>query len=113
MAMAIKALGIGVSLVELEGSLDVSGAVRLEPELRSIAGKDSHLAVDLSAVGFVSSQGIRVLVGTAKTMASRGHKMVLVGPRPDVRKALIIMNIDKIIPLVRDTEEATQCFFGR
>jgi len=103
----------GSLLIELSGSLDVSGALKIEPQMKAAAtAGNADMGVDLSALTFVSSQGIRVLVATAKILSIHGRKMALIAPRPDVRKVLLIMGIDKIIPLVDDRAAAADFFAG-
>lgn len=99
MEIHVKVLPSNMTLVKLDGSLDISGATRIETELRGTVRQDRDVVVDLAGVTFISSQGVRVLVATAKTANLKGLKLVLVGPNPSVGKVLSFMSIDTIIPI--------------
>ena len=64
------------------------------------------MVVDLSDVDFLASIGIRLLALTARSVASRGGKMVLLNPTPDVQSVLEIIGIPAIIPVYSYLESA-------
>jgi anti-anti-sigma factor len=68
------------------------------------------MLVDLSEVDFLASIGIRLLTLTAKSVASRGGKMALVNPIPDVEQVLDVTGIPGIIPIYPDLEYAKTAF---
>lgn len=98
----------GIQVVNLTGSLDVSGAAKIESELLTVAGKAKKMVIDLKGINFISSQGIRVLIATAKSMATHNHTLLLAGASPSVRKVLTFMSIDKVIPLYADVQAAEE-----
>jgi anti-anti-sigma factor len=57
-------------------------------------------------VDFLASMGIRLLMLTAKSLASRGGKMVLLNPIPEVHSVLEISGIPAIIPIYSALESA-------
>ena len=63
--------------VELEGRLDTTTAPKLEAELRP-ALKDgvAELFIDLKALDYVSSAGLRVLLSAQKIMNKQGEMTV-------------------------------------
>ena len=94
-----------LAVVTLTGSLDVSGAAEIDSELKKVVNKGFDIAIDLSNVSFISSQGTRVLVITSKAVIAREKVMYLIGPRAPVQKALIIMGVDKIIRIFSSMQE--------
>jgi anti-anti-sigma factor len=62
--------------------------------------------VDLSEVDFLASIGIRLLMLTAKSVVSRGGRMVLLNPIPEVQNILEITGIPAIIPIYSSLESA-------
>ena len=89
-----------VRLIKLIGKLDITGTGEVETRFAEYCrGENVRLVVDLSAVDFLASIGIRLLTLTAKSMASRGGKMVLLNPIPDVQQVLEITGIPAIIPI--------------
>jgi anti-anti-sigma factor len=97
----------GIRLIKLSGSLDIIGTGAIEIKFSGYcAGEKPHVLVDLSEVGFIASIGIRLLILTAKSIASRGGKMVLVNPIPEVQSVLEITGIPAIIPMYSNFESA-------
>ena len=98
----------GVTRLLLDGKMDIEGAMSVDKEFGEIAASRKKLAVDLSAVDFLASLGMRTLVSNAKIMMKNGGRMVLFGAQPTVEKALRISGIDTIIPLARDINSAVE-----
>ncbi|HET9906194.1 MAG TPA: STAS domain-containing protein, partial [Anaerolineales bacterium] len=69
-------------------------------------GDNMHLIVDLSKVNYLSSIGIPMLINTAKSVSSRGGKLVLLNPQQNVSDVLDIVGIQQIIPIYTDMEAA-------
>ena len=62
--------------IALEGRLDTSTAPTLEAELKgSLAGKEK-LVLDFSLLDYLSSAGLRVLLGAQKIMNKQGEMIV-------------------------------------
>lgn len=98
----------GIRLFKIVGRLDILGVSDVETRFADhSAGENVRLVVDLSDVDFLASIGIRLLTLTAKSVASRGGKMVLVNPVADVRDVLEVTGIPGIIPLYPNLESAT------
>ena len=62
--------------VTLEGRLDTTTAPQLEQSLKSAPPGVKNLILDFSALDYLSSAGLRVLLATQKTMRRQG-KMVI------------------------------------
>ena len=85
----------------------MSGAVGLATNFDGYCSGDKiRVFVDLSQVDFLASIGIRLLVLTAKSVATRGGKMVLLAPTPEVQSVLEITGIPSIIPIYSQLESA-------
>lgn len=97
----------GIGLITLIGTLDIIGTGEIETRFSGYcAGDRSRVVVDLSQVDFLTSIGIRLLVLTAKSVASRGGMMVLINPIPEVHGVLEITGIPAIIPIYSHLESA-------
>lgn len=59
----------------LEGRLDTSTAPQLEAEVRSLDGV-AELVIDLAALEYLSSAGLRVLLAAQKLMNKQGRMVV-------------------------------------
>jgi anti-anti-sigma factor len=96
-----------IKLIKLIGNLDITGVGAIETKFYGFcAGECPRVLVDLSAVEFLASIGIRLLTLNAKSVASRGGRMVLFRPAPDVRSVLEITGIPAIIPIYDGIESA-------
>jgi anti-anti-sigma factor len=96
-----------IRLIKLTGKLDVVGTGEIETKFSGYcAGRNVRVVVDLSGVDFLASIGIRLLTLTAKSIASRGGRMALVNPIPDVQRVLEITGIPEFIPMYSHLESA-------
>jgi anti-anti-sigma factor len=97
----------GIRLIKLNGRLDIIGTGAIETKFAGYcAGENPRIAVDLADVDFLASIGIRLLMLTARSIASRSGKMALLHPTPDVKGVLDITGIPGIIPIYDDLESA-------
>ena len=93
--------------IKLVGDLDIIGVGAIETKFTGYcAGEKPRVLVDLSEVEFLASIGIRLLTINAKSVASRGGRMVLLNPIPDVRSVLDVTGIPAIIPIYVGRESA-------
>jgi anti-sigma B factor antagonist len=96
-----------IRLIKLVGELDIVGVGAIETKFAGYCvGEHARVLVDLSEVLFLASIGIRLLTLNAKSVASRGGRMVLLQPTPDVRGVLEIAGIPAIIPIYDGLESA-------
>jgi anti-sigma B factor antagonist len=96
-----------IRLIKLVGDLDIIGVGAIETRFAGYcAGESPRLLVDLSEVDFLASIGIRLLTLNAKSIASRGGRMVLFHPTTEVRSILEITGIPAIIPVYDGLESA-------
>ena len=96
-----------IRLIKLSGKLDILGTGEIETKFTGYCSGDNvRVAVDLSEVDFLASIGIRLLILTAKSIASRGGKMALLNPTSDVKDVLEITGIPAIIPIYDSFESA-------
>ena len=66
------------------GDLDVSTVELLADALEQAIEVGGDVTIDLSAVDFVDSTGLQLLVRSARRLESRG-RLILVSPQPRVR----------------------------
>jgi anti-sigma B factor antagonist len=96
-----------IRLIKLIGKLDIAGVDQIETKFASYcAGDGVRVVVDLSEVDFLASIGIRLLTLTAKSVTSRGGKMVLLNPVSQVQHILEVTGIPAVIPIYSHLESA-------
>src|SRR5215207_1995008 len=107
MELQYSELDNNIRLIKLNGKLDIIGTGQIETQFAGYCGgENARLVVDLSDVEFLASIGIRLLTLTAKAVASRGGKMVLLNPNPDVHHVLDVTEIQAIVPIYSHLESA-------
>ena len=106
MEMQVEDLNGGVAMVTLRGRLDMTGAGLIDLKFSIVAGSKRSIVVDMSAVEFLASLGIRVLVMGAKAVKNKGGRLVLLSPQDNVKLVLTTAGIDEIIPIMFDRADA-------
>ena len=88
----------GALVVKLYGEIDQHCVSEIRDDIdRQIAIRNiNSLIVDLGGVEFMDSSGIGMIMGRYKNMVSRGGKMMLVRPLPQVDKVLELSGIKKL-----------------
>jgi anti-sigma B factor antagonist len=95
--------------VALHGRLDTPGVDQIETRFTaSVVAGGRNALVDLSAVSFVSSMGIRMLLTAARSLGQKKAKMVLVGVQPIVRESFEHVGLPDIIPIAADDAQALE-----
>jgi anti-sigma B factor antagonist len=86
--------------------LRVSGDLDLETAPRLLAGAEPHLVaaeetliIDLSALAFIDSSGLSVLIRINERLSTIGRPWTIIAPAPQVAKAFEITGLDQILPL--------------
>ena len=101
----------GICVVETEGRLDAAAASQLEVDLTSLlAGGKSRIVVDLGAVSYISSSGLRVLLVAIKGARAEGGDLKLCCLRPRVYDVFRMAGFTAIFPIHETEEEAVQGF---
>ena len=63
--------------IALEGRLDTTTAPQLEEELKASLDNVTDLTLDFQQLEYISSAGLRVILGAQKTMQKKGSMKVL------------------------------------
>lgn len=77
--------------VHVRGEIDAHSAPTLDAAVRRAPG---DVEIDLSAVDFVDSSGLRVLIETHQLLAARGDTLTLTGPSPAVKRMFELSAVD-------------------
>ena len=107
MELQYSELDNNIRMIKLIGKLDIMGVGQIENRFAGYCGGEkARVVVDLSEVDFLASIGIRLLTLIAKSIASRGGRMVLLNPTADVQHVLEVTGIPAIIPVYSYLESA-------
>jgi anti-anti-sigma factor len=94
--------------IVVSGRLDVDGTDSVAAKLVELTGEPKKgVVVDLSALKFLASIGIRALVSSAKAVKARGGKLVLVvDSGSPVMMSIKATGVDQLVPVFDDTDDA-------
>jgi anti-sigma B factor antagonist len=93
------------AIVSGTGELDAFAAPDLQAALRG-AGDAEALVCDLSAVTFMDSTALGVVVGAFKRSRESGSAFHVVLPAGSARRVFEITTLDRILPVALSLEEA-------
>jgi anti-anti-sigma factor len=82
------------------GELDLATLPTLEDSLRTALGRDgSPVILDLSALAFIDSTGIAVLVRESRASRENGARLSIRGAPAAVRRTFELMGVESLLPL--------------
>lgn len=99
----------GRAVVVASGEVDVTTAPGLREALGTASQVSARVVLDLTAVTFLDSSGIAVLLETMRE-GRRGHRtsLCLAGARARVRRVLDITRVDRMLPTYATLAEALE-----
>ena len=96
-----------ITVVALAGSLDSNTSPEAQQALDGIlAGGGRKLVIDFTALDYISSAGLRVLLGTAKRLIGAGGALRLFGLNETVREVFQISGFSTILAVFATEAEA-------
>jgi anti-anti-sigma factor len=97
----------GVSVVTVSGRMDGIGAPDVEAHCQKlIADGDRLQLLDLTAVDYISSAGLRSLLVVAKQIKAAEGNLVLASLTPMVRNVMEMSGFDKILSIAANRDDA-------
>jgi anti-sigma B factor antagonist len=96
----------GVSVVSVSGEIDLVTAPALEQAIGAVVAEGpTALVIDLSAVDFLGSVGLKILAATYEKLGKSAEYGV-VARGPATRRPIHLTGLDKTFPLYPTLEEA-------
>jgi anti-anti-sigma factor len=106
MDMAVEDIANGATRVVWRGRIDTTRAVLIELPFNTLAAQKKAIVVDLSAVDFLSSYGLRVLLMGAKISKGKGGRLVVVCPGHNIAKVLRTSGASHLIQVFQSEADA-------
>jgi anti-anti-sigma factor len=108
MPLAYQDLSDDIRLVTLDGRLDIAGTDAVSTRYGAITGATGkRLIIDLSAVAFLGSIGIRLLLSNAKATQQRGGRtLLLVTGNESVARTLEVSGMGALMPMFGSLDAA-------
>jgi anti-sigma B factor antagonist len=98
-----------VTIVALTGNLDSNTAPQAQQAIDGIlAGGAKKMVVDFSKLDYISSAGLRVLLGAAKKLSAAGGGLHLFGLNDTVREVFEISGFATILGVFGSEAEAVR-----
>jgi anti-anti-sigma factor len=86
------------STYKLVGRVDGTNADQYELEISSLLQTNPQsFSIDLSALTYISSVGLRVFLKTAKTLKVQNKQLILSKPNAEILSLLMMSGFDKIL----------------
>ena len=97
----------GRVVVEIAGEVDAYTGAPLRERLvgLDLAGYH-HLVIDMTAVGFMDSSGLGILVGAAKRARVNGGEVTIVGAAERILSVLRITGLTRVFPVFSTVAES-------
>ena len=86
--------------IVVSGKLTVATSPELEAEVQRLQGSATSFDIDLANLEYVSSAGLRVLVGAQKLASRAGGELRLLHPSKDVRDIFEMTGLAEIMTIV-------------
>lgn len=95
-----------IHIVAITGSLDSGTAPEAQKALDSVVASAKKVALDFSGLDYISSAGLRVLLGAAKHLRGSGGKFGMFGLNQSVREVFEISGFSSILSVYQTESEA-------
>jgi anti-sigma B factor antagonist len=100
-----------ISIVSIAGSIDALTADQVTGCIdERISSGEKYLVLDLSEVEFMSSAGLRVILGAMKETRQQGGDLYLAGAQAGVDRVLKMSGFSKILKTYDSVDEAVAQF---
>ncbi len=111
MEFAFRQIG-SAYVITLSGRLDAFSSQGFEQSALELVRNNgmSHAVLDLSQVDYVSSFGLRAILGLGKALAPGGGALHVTGLHPSVRKVFTGSGFDSLFPEFPSVPEAVEAF---
>lgn len=111
LSIATAMVGANTALLTLKGPFDARTFEEVEKAIHALTeAKVFRIAMDLSAVLYISSAGAGVLIGAIGTLQENGGDLVLVNPSANVKEVLDLLGLSSIFPIATSRDEALKKF---
>ncbi len=100
-----------ISIVSIAGSIDALTADRITGCIdERISSGENQMVIDLSEVEFMSSAGLRIILGALKEIRKRGGNLCIAGAQAGVKRVLKMSGFPKILKIYNNIDNAIAQF---
>jgi anti-anti-sigma factor len=95
-----------IHIVAISGSLDSTTYPEAQKSLDAVVAGAKKVALDFSGLDYISSAGLRVLLGVAKKLRATGGTLGMFGLNQSVREVFEISGFSSILSVYQSEAEA-------
>lgn len=95
-----------IHIVAITGSLDSTTAPEAQKSLDAVVAGAKKVVLDFSSLDYISSAGLRVLLGAAKKLRGSGGTLGMFGLNQSVREVFEISGFSSILSIYQSEAEA-------
>lgn len=95
-----------IHIVSISGSLDSSTSPEAQKSLDSVVASAKKVMLDFSDLDYISSAGLRILLGAAKQLRASGGTLGMFGLNQSVREVFEISGFSSILSVYQSEAEA-------
>ena len=95
-----------IHIVAITGSLDSTTAPEAQKSLDAVVAGAKKVVLDFSSLDYISSAGLRVLLGAAKQLRASGGTLGMFGLNQSVREVFEISGFSSILSIYQSEAEA-------
>ena len=107
-------LNSDISVARLSGKIDMGQAMAIWPVVETaMAGCEGGMIVDLGAVAFIASEGIRTLMRAKQAADAAGKRIAIIRPRPEIYRVFKIAHLDEVFAFFENESEAIDAFVSQ
>ena len=93
-------------IVSVDGRIDAESAEQLDTALSSVLARGGRrVLVNLEKAAYMSSSGLRVLLGKFRALKGVGGEMALCSLQPDVHRVFLLAGVHGVFPIYVDIDE--------
>jgi anti-anti-sigma factor len=96
----------GIHIVAIAGSLDSTTSPEAQKSLDGVLAGAKKVVLDFSHLDYISSAGLRILLGAAKHLRASGGKLGIFGLNQSVREVFEISGFATILSVYQSEAEA-------
>ena len=102
----------GISILELSGRMDATSTPEFENTVRDLPAQAPHLLMDMAGLEYISSAGLRGILGLVKAVRAASGKLAFCALQPMVAEVFRISGFTAMLTVRDSREEAVTALHG-
>ncbi|MBC3797195.1 STAS domain-containing protein [Acetobacterium tundrae] len=91
------------TMISIKGEIDIYSIGKFRELIeKKIATQAPQIILDCTELSYMDSTGMGVLIELRNKAKEMGQKIIMMNPRPNIKKLLNITGVDKIIDIIEN-----------